>query len=64
MNVAFILFFLLHVLNQFHTDLLSGLELFAVEAVEEEGKEEVENHEVTHDEGGQEDCKAGLRGAL
>ncbi len=31
--------------------LLSGLEFLAVEAVEQEGQEEVEYHEVSHDQG-------------
>ena len=44
--------------------LFSGLELLAVEAVEKQGQEEIEHHEVPHDEGGQEDGQAGLGHAL
>ncbi len=44
----------------FWTHLFSGLEFLAVEAVEQEGEEEVEYHEVAHDQGGQEDGQAGL----
>ena len=54
-------------LSQFerHTAyLFARLELFAVEAVEEEGEEEVEHHEVPHDEGGQEYGQARLGDAL
>ena len=46
--------------NSFASYLFPRLELLAVEAVEEEGEEEVEHHEVTHDEGGQEYGEAGL----
>ena len=44
--------------------LLPGLELLAVEAVEQEGEEEVEHHEVAHHQGGQEDGEAGLGDTL
>jgi hypothetical protein len=42
------------------THLFPGLEFLAVEAVEEKGEKEVEDHEVAHDQGGQEDGQAGL----
>jgi hypothetical protein len=44
--------------------LLPGLELLAVEAVEQEGEEEVEHHEVSHDERREEDGEARLGHAL
>ncbi len=46
------------------THLFPWLEFLAVEAVEEKGEEEVEYHEVAHDQGGQEDGQAGLRVTL
>ncbi len=47
-------------LHEFLTHLFPGLEFLAVEAVEQEGEKEVEDHEVAHDQGGQEDGQAGL----
>lgn len=44
--------------DQSWTYLFSGLELFTVETVEQQGKEEVEHHKVTHHKGRQKDGKA------
>lgn len=44
--------------------LLLRLELLRVETVEQQGQEQVQNHEVAHDERGQEDGKAGGRAIL
>ena len=38
--------------------LFSGLQLFAVEAVEQQGQEEIEDHEVADHQGRQEDGQA------
>lgn len=43
------------------SNLFPILQLLAVEAVEQQGEEEVEYHEVAHDQRGQEDKEAGLR---
>ena len=44
--------------------LLSGFEFLTVEAVEQESQEEVENHEITHDQGRQENGQARLSNTL
>lgn len=36
--------------------LFPGLEFFTVEAVEQQGKEQVEDHEVANHQGWEEDC--------
>ena len=44
--------------------LFSGLQLFAVEAVEQQGQEEIEDHEVADHQGRQEDGQAGFGDSL
>jgi hypothetical protein len=44
--------------------LFSGLELFAVEAVEQKGKKQVEHHKISHHKCGQKNGKARFRNTL